>query len=264
MKKALVTLNVSESKRLIAKSVAKLPQVKSAIKNGMIVIAGGTTNGYIAEELTGKKLNKELYTAGVVCQGRGCITPEEERIAPIVLDKGKISDLSWVEALDKLGKDDVFIKGGNAVDINNNVGIMVAHPQGGTIGAALGTVIARGVHLILPVGLEKLIPSVHQASLVGGIEEIDYSLGMPVGLVPVTTGQVISETEAINRLYDIEATPFAAGGIGASQGSISMLLKGEDTKVSQAFGDLKEIKGEKELKGTKQKCPCRRPCSYFK
>ncbi|WP_350343505.1 hypothetical protein PRVXT_002814 [Proteinivorax tanatarense] len=264
MKKALITLNVSESKRLIAKAISKLPQIVEAMDKGKIVIAGGTTNGYIVEELTGKKINKELYTAGVICQGRGCITPEENRISPIVLEKGEISSLTWLEALETMGKGDVFIKGGNAVDSDKNVGIMVAHPQGGTIGAALGTVIAKGVNLVLPVGLEKLIPSVRKASLAGGIEEINYSLGMPVGLVPVSTGQVITEVEAVSEKFGVKSIPFAAGGNGDSQGSISLVLEGDDERIKEAFNNLKRIKKEQPLEAVKQKCPCKRPCNYFK
>lgn len=156
---------------MIAKGVAKLPQVQNALKNGLVIVAGGTTNGYIAEELTDKQINKELYTAGVICEGRGCITPQQKRITPIVLNKGEVCEMTWQQALEDISVEDVFIKGGNALDHQYNVGVMVANPKGGTIGAVLGTVIAKGANLIFPVGLEKMIPSVKEASKVAGIEK---------------------------------------------------------------------------------------------
>ena len=51
-----VTLTVAESKRLIAKAVAQMPIVKNALENGMVIITKGTTNAYVAEEITGHKM----------------------------------------------------------------------------------------------------------------------------------------------------------------------------------------------------------------
>ena len=48
-----VTLTPSESKRLIARGVKALPSVQHALKNNTIILAGGTTNAFIAEELLG-------------------------------------------------------------------------------------------------------------------------------------------------------------------------------------------------------------------
>ena len=43
MKKQTV-LTVAESKRLIAKGVAALPEIQNAMQEGMVVVATGTTN----------------------------------------------------------------------------------------------------------------------------------------------------------------------------------------------------------------------------
>ena len=48
--KALISLTVSEGKRLIGKAVAALPQVQAARKQGKLIIATGITNAYVAEE----------------------------------------------------------------------------------------------------------------------------------------------------------------------------------------------------------------------
>ena len=63
--KRQVVLTVSESKRLIAKGVAALPEVRRAMEEGMVVVATGTTNAYVLEELWGREFDKRRYRSGV-------------------------------------------------------------------------------------------------------------------------------------------------------------------------------------------------------
>lgn len=56
-----VTLTPSESKRLIAKGVVKLPSIQNALENHTIILAGGTTNGFLVEEFLGETLDKKKY-----------------------------------------------------------------------------------------------------------------------------------------------------------------------------------------------------------
>ncbi|MCL2379214.1 MAG: hypothetical protein FWC81_00285 [Coriobacteriia bacterium] len=261
--KALFTLTSAESKRLIAKAVAALPEVQNALTGGMIIIGAGTTNAFVLEELTGKPVDKARYTAGIVSAGRQCITPADERIAPAVLIGGKASDLNWEEAVQKMTADDVFIKGGNAIDANGVVGVQLAHPEGGTIGKALPIVVARGAHLILPVGLEKLIPDVVLAADVSGIQTFNLSIGMKVGLMPVTYGQAITEIDALEKLAKIDAYCISAGGIDGSEGSIALAIEGASNEVENVFGLVKSIKGEQPVSAIKLKCSkCANRCDY--
>ncbi|MHC4704557.1 MAG: hypothetical protein ACYTFQ_28760, partial [Planctomycetota bacterium] len=68
---AQVVLTVSESKRLIAKAVAQMPVVKEALRDGMIIIAKGTTNTYVAEELLGRKIARGAYVLGRTYPAKG-------------------------------------------------------------------------------------------------------------------------------------------------------------------------------------------------
>ena len=61
-----IVLTVSESKRLIAKGVAGHPDVLAALKDGMVVIAKGTTNAYVVEEITGAEIKRTDYVTGAV------------------------------------------------------------------------------------------------------------------------------------------------------------------------------------------------------
>ena len=64
-------LTVAESKRLIAKAVVQMPIVKNALENGTVIVIKGTTNAYIAEELTGKKADHAAFVTGRVSPRRG-------------------------------------------------------------------------------------------------------------------------------------------------------------------------------------------------
>ncbi|WP_028308036.1 hypothetical protein [Desulfitibacter alkalitolerans] len=262
--KAVFTLTSSESKRLLAKAVALLPEVQNAMQNGMIIIGGGTTNAFVLEELTGEKVDKVRYTAGVITRGRQCVTPEKERIAPVVLVKGEKSPMSWAEAVEKMEAGDVFIKGGNAIDNAGVVGVLLANPVGGTIGKALPIIVARGSHLIMPVGLEKMIPDVNLAANVSGIKTFDKAIGMRVGLMPVTYGLPLTEIEALEILADIDAYCISAGGVGGSEGSVVMVVEGEDQEVEKIMELVKGIKGEPPVGALKQKCSeCGAQCSIM-
>lgn len=261
MKRLLITLTVSEGKRLIAKGVAKLPSVQRALEEGMIIIAGGTTNGYIAEELTGMAIDKEKYTAGVICQGRICVTPLEGRIKPLVLKKGQEVDSDWQTALHNFTHKDIFIKGGNALDLLGNVGVLMADREGGTIGKALPIVVARGSQLIFPIGLEKLIPSVPAAAAFMGTDALDKGMGLKVGLMSVSYGRAVTEIDALQILGGPEKViPVAAGGIGGSEGSLTLLLQGDKKAVDSAYSIAASVKGEPPLPGNKRACPCQQPC----
>ena len=50
--RAVVTLTPSESKRLIAKAVVRMPEVRKAWENAYLLLSDGTTNAFIAQELS--------------------------------------------------------------------------------------------------------------------------------------------------------------------------------------------------------------------
>jgi hypothetical protein len=142
--KAQITLNPSESKRLIARALLNHEKVKRALQSGVIVINLGSTNAYIAEELLKKEIPKERFVAGMV-DGRGtCVVPKLERRPSIVLKKGEVVDMNPEEVTKSMETSDLFIKGANAVDKNNNAWVMLASETGGTLGHVLGTLMGSG------------------------------------------------------------------------------------------------------------------------
>lgn len=261
--RALFVLTPAEGKRLIAKGVKALPEVRHSLEEGRIIIAGGTTNAFVVEELTGQRLSKERYTAGIVTDGRLCVTPVDDRIDPVVLIKGNVVKKNWFDIIDEFGVDDVFIKGANAIDASGMAGVLVSHPNGGTIGRALGTIAARGAKLIIPVGIEKMIPSVIDAANNCGIEAFDYSLGSPVGLIPLTQGNIITELKALEILTGVKAVALGAGGVGGSEGSVVIAVSGETDNVKMAVDLIGAIKGENPVPGIRQDCSeCLSSCNF--
>ena len=243
----IAVLTPAESKRLIAKAVAVLPEVQAALKKGRVVIAGGTTNAFVAEELLGVSLSKVHYTAGVISSGELGVTASEGRIQPYILVNGRMVDVRYQDIIREFEVGDVFIKGANAIDMYGNAGVIVAGDSGGTIGTVLPTLLARGAHLIMPVGLEKLVPSVIEASERCGIGRFKYATGVPVGLIPVVNGKVVTEIQALEILAGVISTHVASGGVGGSEGAVVLAIEGLEEEVAEAFELIRSIKGEPAL-----------------
>jgi len=237
-------LTPAESKRLIAKGIASLSVVQNAYKNGRLVITHGSTTAYVAEEVLGKTVSKYGFCAGLVIDGELSVLPREERMKAFITKHGKIVDMSLSDILKEFELNDVLIKSGNAIDVEGNVGVLLASDVGGTIGSVLGTITARGSHLIMPVGMEKLIPSVIDASLAAGQQKFKYYRGYKVGLMPVVNAEVITEIEAIKYLTGADAVHIASGGIGGSEGAVTLVVWGTDEEVSDTFALVEKLKGE--------------------
>jgi len=242
-----ITLTPAESKRLIAKAVVKLGEVKKAFKNGIIVIGVGTTNAYVAEELLGQEIERERFVAGVVLPKGTCVLPAERRLKEIVIRRGKIIDAKMDDVLPKLTSNDVFLKGANALDFSGTAGVLMAGQGGGTIGRSLGTIMSKGVNLIIPVGLEKFIPgSIKNVAPLAGMNKVIFSTGTPVGMMPIH-GKVITELEAIKILSGAEAIVMAKGGVSGAEGAVTLMVRGTPKQLRQVTLLAKAVKGEKPL-----------------
>jgi len=249
---AEVVLTPSESKRLIGKAVASMEVVKEALKSGLIIIIKGTTNSYVAEEILKEPIEKGKYGRGIVVPGRLSFVPDEESIPDIIIEKGKVrKDLSLEEAVKMLKPGDVLIKGANALDSNGITGVFIGRlpiTEGGTIGLSLGTVVGRGVNFIIPVGLEKLIPTpIREVVTQLNDKEVSLAMGLTVNVMP-TMGKVVTEIEAFKILTGVETVNIGAGGVGGAEGARIFLLKGDEETVKKAFNLVQSIKGEPPFK----------------
>lgn len=240
----ILVLTPSESKRLIARGVAALPEVQRALKGGRIIIARGTTNAFVAEELLGRPIPKARYVSGLICDGRLEVSSPDARIASLILEKGEPSDAPYDQVLRDLGAQDVFIKGANAIDHHGNAGILLQSDLGGTIGEVLPIAAARGIPIIVPVGLEKLVTSVAEASRKCGISRLSYAMGYAVGYMPLVAAWVVTEVQALGVLANVRATHVASGGVAGSEGSVVLVVEGTQRAVQHAFALAESVKGE--------------------
>lgn len=247
--KAAVVLTPPMSKRLIARGISRDPDVCQALERGRILITLGTTNAYVAEELTGRPIAREMFAAGFI-DSRWNINdklgspPADASLGhgEILIDHGTaFSPPPDPGALvDTLGRvpGDLIIKGGNALDPFGNVGVLMGHPGGGTVGKYYTLALARGIPVIIPISLAKMISgSVLDLAPEMGQTALDRVMGLPCGLAPIS-GTVITEIEAVELLYGIEAYHVASGGVGQGIGSVSLLLKGEQRAVEKAFDEI--------------------------
>ena len=259
--RALFVLTPAESKRLIGKGVANMEEVRRAKERGRIIIGHGSTNVYVAEEILGKEevsrlFSRDAYMSGLTVRGNLCTTVGNEKGPILLINHGLVEPppATMSEMLREFGPDSVFIKGANAVDPEGRAAAFMAHPEGGTIGWAIGIILAKGIPLVAPVGLEKLIPSVEKALPMCGQQTYDYCQGLRVGLMPLSGARVVTEITALKELCGVESTHVASGGCGGSEGSVVLVTEGATDVVEKAIELVESIKGEPPLAPRKGIC----------
>ena len=261
--RAQVSLIPTESKKLIAAAVARMDEVQNAFKKGIVALHPSSSTIFIFEELTGKLPDTEVWVCGLIAPKAACASAERRAERPKgdakytmrspaefpytwVIEKGELkSGMFLGSILDQMGPDDVYIKGVNAIDPNNTVGVLIGNRvEGGTIGLVASKAKRRGFKLVFPVGLEKLIPiPMKQAAEEAALRNfLDYSMGMPCALFPCE-GIVVTEPRAIEILAGATAVPISAGGLGGAEGAITMVIKGDETQVTKAIEYIERVKG---------------------
>jgi hypothetical protein len=242
LKKTCV-LTVAESKRLIAKGVVALPEVQSALENGMLVVGTGTTNAYVLQELLNDHFDLRRYKSGLTTPD----TPEKakepagEPLPDYVFRNGKVvKELDRFNAVQHMKKGDVYLKGANALDyVNQMAGVLIGGSTAGTVGAVLGNIIGKQIRLIIPIGLEKLVyEDLNELHRITMEDDFDGPRLWPI------TGIIFTEIEALELLCGVQATQYAAGGVAGAEGSVRLIIEGEDEDVNDALELIKSIKGE--------------------
>ena len=250
-------LTVAESKRLIGKAVAQMPIVKNALANGMVIIIKGTTNAYVAEEITGKKTEHATFVTGRIEPEKGAKNlPQVKPVNHLILEKGKVVDIPLADAAKKLKAGDVVMKGANALDYKNKIAAVdILDPSGGTTGITMPFIVARKAYLVIPVGLEKLVAG-DVVDLTLKMREPMESLPAPSGrsssafpgnVLPsmwLLTGEIVTELEAIKILTGATAFQSSAGGISGAEGAVWLVFRGTREQVTKALNLVNSIQGE--------------------
>lgn len=241
-----VVLTVAESKRLIGKGVAALPAVKRAWQTGYVVVCTGSTNAYVAEELLGEPMLKPPFLTGHTTPAH--VRSAESLPRPLQSDfvfkaGRRVEGMTKFEAVKEFKPGDVLIKGANALNYQEQIaGVLIGHPEGGTVGGVLGPVIARKATLVIPVGLEKEVAT-DLLEIQRLQARLDDRLADIPSLWPVT-GEIVTEIEALRLLTGCEAIHLASGGILGAEGGVRLLLTGDESAVRAAAALCESLQGE--------------------
>ena len=217
--KAQILLTPTGAKHLIGKALSKKLNL-----NKRIYIAYGSTNIYLLYHLG---IEVKDYIAG--CNYNYILNVNENRPNPIVLENGKLIDISEFDITYK----DIFIKGANALWYENDkkyAAVLAADKNGGTFGNFYIKAATRGAKVLIPVGHEKLIPFYYPAT-----QNVDFSMGSKVALLKFFYGDVYTEIEAFNDIFDLKAFIIAAGGILNTQGAVIFEIEGKRVKEAIEF-----------------------------
>lgn len=238
-------LTPAMSKRLIALGVAGQDCVQEKLEKGTIVVTGGTTNSYVAEEmlrLIGEdigSLKNEMMRGVITPPG---VTPVKAKIVDVVIVDGKWQkDKSFAEIVDTLQEGDVIIKGGNAVHVETgDVGVLMGSDTGGTLSLVTRAVYGKRVKVIAPVGMEKRVnrPITELTDLINepGMK------GERLGIVP---GKAYTEVDAIFDLTSCDSELIAAGGVMGAEGTCVFQAVGEEEDVALMEKLYEKLKEEK-------------------
>jgi hypothetical protein len=243
---AQAVLTVSESKRLIAKAIAQSSFVQSALEEGMVIITKGTTTTYVAEEILNISITPGSFLLGRTQPAKDDKRLEAERnIDEIIIVNGeRRKDITLADAVKDMKPGDVVIKGANALDYKNRMAAgLIGAPNSGTTGTIIPYITASKANLIIPVGLEKEIGS-DLVSVVKQMHESLESLNKVPSMYMYTTGQIITEIEALEILSGVSVTHIASGGISGAEGAVRILIRGQEENVKKALDIIEDIQGE--------------------
>lgn len=243
-KSCVIMLTPAMSKRLIALGICQQDCLKERLKKGIVVINAGTTNGYVAEAV----LESLGYDIGPLKSRmiRGVILPPDSKVekaenADIVIIDGKWEkDLTFEDVLDRISAGDIIIKGGNAVNPRTgDVGVLIGHPQGGTVGRVIRAAYGRRARILAPVGLEKRVdaPITDIMELINDPE----ATGLRMGHLP---GKAYTEIEAISDLTCADAVLVGGGGVMGAEGTCIFHVMGapEDIEaVKELYAQLRKV-----------------------
>jgi hypothetical protein len=263
--RAQVTLLPTESKKLIAKALANMDEVKKALREGVVVLHPSSSTLFLAEEILGKVPETEVWMCGAITPRAACgddavkvwmTTHPEARgkggpeSFPFswVIEKEKISQGETLSSLfARMGPKDVYVKGVNAIDPQGKVGVLIGNEvEGGTVGKVISAQKQKGFTIIYPAGLEKLIPVSIQEAAAAARDRLNlaYAMGSRCSLL-LCEGKVVTELNAIKLLTGATAIPISAGGVDGAEGAITLVISGEDNQVIRAIACIEEVKGAK-------------------
>ena len=241
-------ITVSMGKRLIARGLMKNEKVREAMMNHRLLIMSGTTNGYVAEEalkLIGDTtpFDKRIFRRGITVAPGAKVQPGSTAF-DLLIDHGKAYfDRTVFEIAPELGPEDMIMKGANALYMSdtakNEAGVLIGHPQGGTLIPITAAAIGRRVQLIVPIGVEKRV----QRPILELAHVFNPGPGDGPRLAPIP-GETYTELDAMYELLGISPEILAAGGAMGAEGAVYFSVNGTEEEISKVRTLVDELRSE--------------------
>jgi hypothetical protein len=255
---AQVVLTTAESKRLIAKAVARPDVVRQAAEDGIVAPHPSSSTYFVVEKITGAKPKTNYWVCGAVTPKGMCVemamvlgagyAPKEVSADPgdlratCIVDHGKLAPEEALSSLfDRMTSSDAYIKGVNAWTSRETW-------------AYSSAISERSLHSVRPQeeGLQRHLPGrpgeAHTTDNTGSREggeadQVQLRHGNARRSVPGRRGITVSELQAIEILSGTRAIPIASGGLGGAVGALTLMIKGQDHRVRQAVEFVEQSKG---------------------
>ena len=241
----MVSLTVAESKRLIARGLLRYPPIQAALQSGRLIVTKGTTNTYIAEELAQESFTSGEFVYGHILPATATEKLNRKKTSPeLSLLNGVKQEIPYSEFIQQMEAGDVVLKGANLINYEKGqAAVLAGHPTGGTWGVITPVIAEKKLHFIIPVGLEKDCSQDLYLKQQATLNALD-AVGGRVPKLKMMQGELFTEIEALQQFAQIEALPFALGGVGGAEGAVTLLIRGKQAEVEKALQVIKTIQGE--------------------
>ena len=244
MKKIQFYITPSAGKHLIAKAIASLPDVKTALEESTVVVIAGPTNAAVAYELLSLIGDTEGFSPANFF--RGMTVPHgtdlrSDFIGDVVIEKGKwLKGKTIFDVADNLSKGDIIFKGGNAVQLDDReAGVLIGNPQVGTAFPILSAVYGRRAKLYVPIGTEKRVNEKISA-IASSVNDKDTE-GLRFLPLP---GEIVTELDAVSILSGAKASLIGGGGVLGAEGGVYYTAEGSDSELDALRQILNTVKSE--------------------
>lgn len=251
---AQVVLTAPESRKLIARAVSQLDEVRDALRHSKIAVCTGSISPDILEALGFGPIPEEelgLYICGMI-RGEGlCTTDFDVARSATFIERGSLIEKPGREFMKNFGAGDVYIKSPNILDRNGVAGVLAGAPECGKVGRMVyeieecgfiaPTLLLKSAPIDLYDLAETVTPEDYKRDASGFVR---YSCGMPVNLVPLPEWtRVVTEIDAIREVFDLSAKPIGMSGVGSGADALALSVEGRGEDVQSFWVYVCGIKG---------------------
>ena len=238
---AQFTLLGTQCQWLIARCVLDSELLAPYLSHGKILFKGSSTVSCLTTMLSGTpmricgRISKNgMKRSKAVSQGAHFLLYEHGEIQNV--------DSCLEHTLQTIGPGGLFVTGANALDAFGHAALLIGSPGGGGYGTCMPFLYTEGFRTLVLSSVMKLIPgdlSVLNTHV--SRNKCDFSYGMPCSLAPIP-GEVLTETQALERYAHVSAHVFAKGGSSGAEASVAIQIEGEQEEVEKVLRLVEQIK----------------------